>query len=196
MASELHVDAIKHSGGTSAVSIDSAGVVDLSVNNNITMFQVNTTLTISSSTAVTITDWTEVNSQSTFGFQRVGSAVSVSNGVFTVSRLGVYRVYLQLQFYNQGGSADARYFQCDLRFTPNGGSMIVGDFSAPLPVLQSSYTYNTATRMMYQNFNHANDNIVAQLATSSSGNNYVKGGDGSSGYESFLVFEWLCPPVA
>ena len=39
-------------------------------------------------------------------------------------------------------------------------------------------------------------NIVAQLATSSSGNNYVKGGDGSSGYESFIVFEWLCPPVA
>ena len=185
----------------STLSVDtiqgkSGDTVDFSGNNNITMFNVDTQLTISSSTASTITDWTEINSQSTYGFKRVGSAVSVSSGVFTVGRLGVYRIYLQLHIYNQGGSAEARYFQCDLRFTPNGGSMITGDFSSPLPVLQSSYTYNTLNRMMYQNFNHANDNLVVQVATSSSGNNYVKGGDGSNGYESFLVFEWLAPPVA
>ena len=170
--------------------------VDFSGNNNITMFQVNTTLTISSSSLSTITDWTESNSQSTFGFKRVGSAVSVSSGEFTVSRLGVYRVYLQLSIYNQGGSAEARYFQCDLGFTPNGGSVITGDYYDPLPVLQSSYTYNCCNRMMYQNFNHANDKIIVRVATSSSGNNYIKGGDGSNGYESFIVFEWVAPPVA
>ena len=29
MASELHVDAIKHSGGTSAMTIDSSGVINM-----------------------------------------------------------------------------------------------------------------------------------------------------------------------
>ena len=114
--------------------------VDFSGNNNITMFQVNTTLTISSSSLSTITDWTESNSQSTFGFKRVGSAVSVSSGEFTVSRLGVYRVYLQLSIYNQGGSAEARYFQCDLGFTPNGGSGTTNSVAVRVSIKTSSGT--------------------------------------------------------
>ena len=145
MASELHVDAIKHSGGTSAMTIDSAGVVDLSVNNNVTIYGLNANQTISSSTPSTLTNWTQLNNQNSFGIKQVGSAVSVSSGVFTVS-LGYH---------------------------------------------QSDYTYGTFTRLHYYNFNHANDNVVMQVGCS--GTVYLKG---SSGYDTFICFEWVAPPVA
>mgnify|MGYP001162142926 FL=1 len=189
MASELHVDAIKHSGGTSALTIDSAGVVDLSVNNNVTIYGLNANQTISSSTPSTITNWTQLNNQTSFGIKQVGTAMGVSSGVFSTSRLGVYRIITQLNCYIQ--SSAVRYIQQDLRFTPNGGSMIAGDYYHSLGYHQSDYTYGTFTRLHYYNFNHANDNVVMQVGCS--GTVYLKG---SSGYDTFICFEWVAPPVA
>ena len=119
----------------------------------------------------------------------MGSAVSVSSGVFTVSRLGVYRIMTQLNSYVQ--SSAVRYIQQDLRFTPNGQSMIAGDYYNSLGYHQSDYTYGNFTRLHYYNFNHANDNVVFQVGCS--GTVYLKG---SSGYDTMICFEWVAPPVA
>jgi len=60
MASELHVDAIKHSGGTSALTIDSSGNLITSANfrsaGSIIQLVTNTTSTITTVDTTTYTD--------------------------------------------------------------------------------------------------------------------------------------------
>ena len=189
MASELHVTAIKHSGGTSALTIDSAGVVDLSANNNVTQFQLSSGQTVSSSSSTTLTGWTNMNSQSTFGYKQVGTAMSESNGVFTTSRLGLYRVYAEFHYSTNN---DVRYIACDLKFTPNGGSTIGGDIYGYIAQAQSDTTYMCFNRMRYFNFNHTNDSVIAQVASSTT----VSLRGASSDFDTMICFEWLAPPVA
>ena len=60
MASELHVDAIKHSGGTSALTIDSSGNVNMP-GSVIQVVQTNFTASTTSVTGTTFTEITGLN---------------------------------------------------------------------------------------------------------------------------------------
>ena len=189
MASTLKVQNIAHTGGTNALAIDSAGIVDLPVNNNVTQFQLTSSASINSTTPATLTGWTNMNSQSTFGYKQVGTAMSESSGVFTTTKLGLYRCYMEL---HMSAANDVRYIQFDLKFTPNGGSAIGGDIYNFISYAQSDSTYSCFNRMRYYNFNHTGDQFRVNVASSAA----ISLRGASNDFDSTLCFEWLAPPVA
>jgi len=82
MASELHVDAIKHSGGTSALTIDSSGRVGVT---NPIISWARKTDTTSYTTVGTIVWDTEMLD--------TAGAYNNSTGVFTCPKVGFYEVH-------------------------------------------------------------------------------------------------------
>ena len=192
MASTLKVNTIQHTGGTTGLTVDSSGIVDLSVNNNITMFTKNGNQDTSSQSPVTITGWAQMNSQSTFGYKQLGTAFSENSGTFTTTRLGVYRVYVEYHIQTLA-SAGSRYIQLDTKFTPNGGSAIGGDIYGSTGYFNSDTTYDQHTRTRIYNFNHTNDSV--QFRVGSFQNIRIRGG-GDTEFDTLVLFEWLAPPVA
>ena len=190
MASELHVDAIKHSGGTSAMTIDSSGLVSMPVNNNITQFSKNGNQDTSSASAVIMTGWTQMNSQSNFGFQQVGTAWAESSGEFSTTRLGVYRVYLECHIQTLT-STGPRYIQLDIALSPNSGGTIAGDIYSNTPYTGDT-TYDLHTRCKIFNITHTNDKIHTRIGSVQ--NIRVRGADAND-FDTTLMFEWLAPPV-
>ena len=190
MASTLKVNTIQHTGGTTGMTIDSAGIVDLSVNNNITMFTKNGNQDTSSASAVTMTGWSQMNSQSNFGFQQVGTAWTESSGTFKTTRLGVYRVYLECHIQTLT-TTGPRYIQLDITYTPNGGSTIGGDIYSNTPYT-GDITYDMHTRCKYYNITHVDDAITTRIGSVQ--NIRVRGG-GATEFDTTLMFEWLAPPV-
>lgn len=190
--STLRVGTIQSTTANTALTIDSAGVVDLSANNNVTVFTLTSQTSITSTTPSTITGWTRLDNQNTFGFKQVGTAMSESSGFFTTSKLGVYRVEAEVHYY-RAGSPGARYNQIDLMFTPNGQSEVGNDIYDNVPYTNNDYTYNLANRLRYYNFNHLNDKVRLRIGTSN--NITVKGGGGSE-YDTQIMFTWVAPPVA
>ena len=189
--SNLLVQNLKHTNGTTAMTVDSAGIVNMPVNNNITMFSKNGNQDITSQSAVDVTGWTQMNSQATFGYKQVGTAFSESSGVFTTTRLGVYRVYVEyhIQTLTANGT---RYIQLDTKFTPNGGSAIGGDIYGSTAYIQNDTTYDQHVRTRIFNFNHVNDSVTFRAG--SQYNIRIRGG-GSTDFDTLVMFEWLAPPV-
>ena len=99
MASELHVDTIKHSGGTSALTIDSTGRV-------LTPARPSFKAKPSSSTSIAATNviiFDDVTS-ATHGCHNIGGHYNTSTGIFTAPLAGVY--VFSCCLYNNG-STDA-----------------------------------------------------------------------------------------
>ena len=113
--SVLKVNEIQHTNGTTALTLDTNGNI---VENNFELsywHKTDDVETISSVTA--IDDWTEVSDS--HGFKRIGGAFTVSSGVFTFPRTGVYKVNAQFAF-NQ--SDPTRYVGGFISFTNNNGT--------------------------------------------------------------------------
>ena len=188
--SNLLVQNIKHTNGTTAMTVDSAGVVDVPINNNITLFTKNGNHDTSSASAVTMTGWSQANSQSNFGFQQVGTAFTESSGLFKTSRLGVYRVYLECHIQTLT-STGPRYIQLDITYTPNGVSLVGGDIYSNTPYAGDT-TYDVHTRCKLYNITHVDDAITTRIGSVQ--NIRVRGGDAND-FDTTLMFEWLAPPV-
>tara|TARA_R110000803_G_C11956219_1_gene318199 strand:- start:441 stop:1001 length:561 start_codon:yes stop_codon:yes gene_type:complete len=88
MTSIIKVDQIQNTGGTSAVSIDSSGIVNLS---NTVMYDNYTLSSNFTSDGGTLSDWGKP-STSIYVANGVGALMSISSGIFTFPRTGVYRV--------------------------------------------------------------------------------------------------------
>jgi len=187
--STLKVQEIQHTGGTTGMTIASDGQVDLSQNNNVSMFGLQANQSINSTTPATLTNWGQMNSQNTYGYKQVGSAMSVSSGVFTTSKLGLYRVYCEAHI---SAATDVRYIQIDLKFKPNGQSYIGGDIYNYIAVAQSDSTYLCANRTRYFNFNHTGDECLMQVASSAA----IQIRGVANDFDSFICFEWIAPAVA
>jgi len=165
--------------------------VDLVNNNNISMFQLNGDYTTSSQTPVTMTGWSQMNSQAHWGYKQVGNLFTESSGFFSTTRLGLYRCYAEVHIQTNNAS---RWTQIEVRYTPNGGVNIGGDIYSAIPHLQSDTTYDMHTRMRYYNINHTGDKI--SLAVGSIANVTVRGAGSGNNFDTMLVLEWLAPPVA
>ena len=120
MASTLKVNTIEHTGGTSAVSIDSAGQVSLP---NTTMIQ-QWQLTSNISSNDTVLSPFALSTLSTQTNAMVGSSMSHSSGIFTFPKTGLYRVILDMMGINgnaAGGTQD-NYINVRINLSTDSGS--------------------------------------------------------------------------
>ena len=85
--SNLLVQNIKHTNGTTAMTIDSSGNVTES-NYEIDMYRLTTDVT---SNTTAITNWERVDDAS---FSKIGTGITESSGTWTFPRTGLYRVDL------------------------------------------------------------------------------------------------------
>tara|TARA_R100001440_G_scaffold65512_2_gene86378 strand:+ start:485 stop:1012 length:528 start_codon:yes stop_codon:yes gene_type:complete len=112
MASELHVDSIKHSGGTSALTIDSSGRI---TQPNLPCFFAERTSSYSSTTSYTevVYNLAHINR---------GSAYNTSNGRYTVPVTGIYQVS-----WNDIGDVGQTVYRS--RLYVNGSAKTIGGVS-------------------------------------------------------------------
>ena len=97
MASELHVDAIKHSGGTSAMTISSGGVI---TEPNRPCFHVTKSVdqTVSDATVALVTFDTHVDGGNSKRQINVGGGYASNKFTVTAQTKGIYFFYLNLCF--------------------------------------------------------------------------------------------------
>tara|TARA_R100001440_G_scaffold5496_1_gene11698 strand:+ start:507 stop:1001 length:495 start_codon:yes stop_codon:yes gene_type:complete len=111
MASELHVDAIKHSGGTSALTIDSSGHVSHPVRPYFSVRQ-NDGQSLASGTQTTMLHATSISQR--------GNDYDSSTGFFTAPVTGLYNFNADVQI------SSATQWQFFLQHSNSGGSGIRG----------------------------------------------------------------------
>jgi len=97
--SNLLVQNIKHTNGTTAQTIDSSGFVDFPQSNMIQQW----VLTANTTSDTTITNFSEV---STTFYASMGASMSHSNGVFTFPTTGLYKIHSTFIMKNGSGSQD------------------------------------------------------------------------------------------
>ena len=113
MASELHVDAIKHSGGTSALTIDSTGRI---------LTPARPSFYATKTDAQTISGNTQTDIIMNSAIVNVGSCYDTSNGLFTAPITGIYYIHAQ---WNGVVANDNRYFNCYVQ-DQGGTNVLVG----------------------------------------------------------------------
>ena len=101
MTSVLKVDNIQNSSGTSAMNIDSSGLVSLPNSVYITRFELSANQT---SNAV-ITNWASMRLAKQIS--SVGTAVTVSSGIFTFPVTGVWKITIQARILSGSGDSTA-----------------------------------------------------------------------------------------
>ena len=99
MTSIIKVDQIQNAAGTTGLTIDSDGVVNLT---NTAMYDIYILRSPFSTDNATITDWGKP-SHPLYVTSGVGGLMSISSGVFTFPKTGVYRVSYFGAIYNQSG---------------------------------------------------------------------------------------------
>ncbi len=133
MTGILKVDTIQSSGGTTGLTIDSSGRVDMA---NTIMYDVYR-LTGDVSATGTITAWESPDDAMA---ATVGDSMSVSSGIFTFPRTGVYKVGLYARIDNEDGDTATA---CEIQGTIDNSTY---DTLAFLQVSHdSSATYVRAT---------------------------------------------------
>tara|TARA_Y100000114_G_scaffold107880_1_gene101224 strand:+ start:555 stop:1064 length:510 start_codon:yes stop_codon:yes gene_type:complete len=113
MASELHVDTIKHSGGTSAMTIDSTGRI---------LTPARPSFYATKTDAQTISGNTMTDVIMNSAITNVGSCYDTSNGLFTAPITGIYYIHAQ---WNGVVANDNRYFNCYVQ-DQGGTNVLVG----------------------------------------------------------------------
>ncbi len=189
IVSNIEAQNYKYDSDTTGMTIGSGGHVDLPQNNNVSMFGLQANQTVTGGASSTITNWAQMNSQTNYGYKQVGSAMSVSSGMFTTTKLGLYRVYCEAHF---SCGNDSRWIQVDLKFIPNGGSAIGGDLYENVHVSESSSTYLVANRMRYFNFNHTGDQCYMYVGSSQT----IELRGAANDFDTWIGFEWIAPAVA
>ena len=116
MASTLKVNTIQHTGGTSAVSIDSAGQVSFPNSHLHQQWQLTGDFG-SDASALTPFALSTISSQTN---AMVGPSMSHSSGIFTFPKTGLYKVTLDLAMLTSGASQD-NYANVRIELSTNSG---------------------------------------------------------------------------
>ena len=103
-ATNLQVDNIKHSGGTSSATLTSGGEL-IQSNYMIDMFRLTTDV----DAAGILTSWERIDDASS---ATIGTNMSVSSGIFTFPRTGLYRVDILVDVYttNDDTATQGRFY--------------------------------------------------------------------------------------
>ena len=117
MASTLKVNTIQHTGGTSAVSIDSAGQVSFPNSHLHQQWQLTPDTFGSDASTLTPFALSTISSQTN---AMVGPSMSHSSGIFTFPKTGLYKVTLDLAMLTSGASQD-NYANVRIELSTNSG---------------------------------------------------------------------------
>ena len=117
MASTLKVNTIQHTGGTSAVSIDSAGQVSLPNTTMIQQWQLTSAVS-ANDTVLSPFALSTISSQTN---AMVGPSMSHSSGIFTFPKTGLYKVTMDMMGIN-GGSSQDNYINVRINLSTDSGS--------------------------------------------------------------------------
>ena len=151
---------------------------------NLQMFRINAEIS-STTSPTTITAYTDAHDSS--GFKRIGTAWSVSSGVFTPSVSGLYEIML---IADLKGNAAARYVQFDNNYSTNsGGSYSTHTYYAAMPYLNSSTTYSNFTIPRYYNITDASTFRFRIKYSAENTSIIIRGGSDNS--VSLLMFKRL-----
>jgi|8_EtaG_2_1085327.scaffolds.fasta_scaffold21237_2 hypothetical protein len=153
MASELHVDAIKHSGGTSALTIDSSGNLTTSANLHSVGHVIQTAQTVNrTSGESTSTSYVELSSgmrcSITPKFSNSKLLITATCGLTAYNNSGTDCSFYH-KLYDVTNSADIANSESPSRFIDYGGSGIMGTSSAPTILLQDFPNANQITITWY-----------------------------------------------
>ena len=153
-ATNLQVDNIKHSGGTTGLTINSDG--DVTESNLCLSYWHKTTNSETISSKTLLDDWTEISDA--HGFKRIGGAFTVSSGVFTFPKTGVYKINLNCAFNKPDPST---YVGCFINFSSNSGSSF-DSFYAYQDLNDSSSTtvYASVKNIRYVNITNTSTHKV------------------------------------
>ena len=115
--SNLLVQNIKHTNGTTAQTVDTDGNVDFPVSFQIQQWQLLSSI---SSNDTRITDWGEstITSQTS---AKAGSSMTVSSGQFSFPQTGLYRVIFNMMGGAGSGGQD-NYINVRMRVSTDSGS--------------------------------------------------------------------------
>ncbi len=113
MASILKVDQINdRTNNNKAIEVDSSGIVNMPNTVMYDTYRLTSDVTSNS----TITAWEKPDNT---GMVTVGDSMSVSSGIFTFPRTGVYRVAAFVNIQNENGDAATKF---DIEHTRNNSS--------------------------------------------------------------------------
>jgi len=120
MSSKIGVQNIAHTNGTNAMTISSGGVATF------TNAPIGADITVADQwrktgdTTGTLEPITDLERIDTTGQGTIGTAMSVSSGIFTFPTTGIYLV--RATFANADGSTDSRYITGQIQVTTNNSS--------------------------------------------------------------------------
>ena len=166
MASELHVDAIKHSGGTSALTIDSSGNVSIP---GAVVQIVQTNSNGQGSTTTTSTSFTEIDTD----FRATITPKFASSKILFFCKLGIgggnngshdTQVYCRLYDVTGGavaGDSNASYGQGGFRSYDYGGSGHYAQLGTAFDLIIDSWG-TTAKTFTFQVKKNAGDEVRVQ----------------------------------
>ena len=179
MSSILKVDTIQNTGGTTGVSIDNNGVVNLS---NTVMYDMYR-LTTDVGSNGTLTDWEKPDNTL---HTTVGDSMSVSSGIFTFPRTGVYRVNFHAVIST--ASADS-LAAVQLEGTTDNSSYSILNYAREGG--SSDLDYGTASGESIVNINDLTNRKIRLAANSVSIGTLINGN--TSQNETTITFQWLAP---
>ena len=184
MSSILKVDQLKDSGGNAIITSNGSGTFTSSLpNTGITMadqWRVTSNFTTSTSITDITANWERID---TSGQGTIGTAMSVSSGIFTFPSTGIYIVRASFSAYKTG---DARYINLQILGTTNNSSYIrLTEAYDSIKEAQSSSTYANLMSETYVDVTDTS-NVKVKLGIRATAECNVKG---SSDYnENFFTF--------
>jgi len=179
MASILKVNELQHTGGTSAITVNSSGIVNMPNSVYISRFGLTSNLTANG----TLTAWsvpTIPNQVAT-----IGAAVTVSSGLFTLPVTGVWCVHLNSRVIT---TVDAT-LGVNFDITTDGGTSFTTTSFASEG--DGASTTNTGSIVIteYVNVNNVSNVKVRLGGHSIASGGYIQGQAIGDGLRTFVSFE-------
>ena len=177
MTSVLKVDNIQNSSGTSALSIDSSGVVSLPNSVECDLWSLQSDFSTTNSHP---TDWAR---ETAYGSTYVGTGMTVSSGVFSFPKTGVYKVSANIGFVVAGADGTAAiYLQATTDNSSYGNVCWAGEGN------RGTNDVSSAVSLQYIINVDNTDNVKVRFYTNSlSSGSHIRG-DGSV-METNVMFE-------
>jgi hypothetical protein len=184
MTSIIKVDQIQNAAGVGGLTIDSNGIVNLS---NTVMFDIYTLQSNFGTDGGVITDWGKPTS-AIYAASGVGDLMSISSGVFTFPKTGVYKIsYFGTVVNNSGDNQTALTLQgtndnstyARLTYTPSG-------FSST-----GSQDISVVSGEVLVNINDVSNRKVRMIAESVTSGSLITGDTADA--RTSISFQWLAP---